>query len=155
MFKSGSIEKELMSSMEKELVDIQFESQHGFGKLAKAVDHLNAAATIFDKAGMTSVASDITDVLESLLRKVSGDESDASDWKDHLHGGNADENTPDDFDQKTLERGRKVEMEHTNDPEVAKEIAMDHMIETPKNEGTPIESDYYVELAKLEKKLEQ
>ena len=40
-----------------------------------------------------------------------------------------------------LERGIKVEMEHTNDEEVAKEIALDHLNE---------KLDYYKELAKIE-----
>lgn len=41
-----------------------------------------------------------------------------------------------------LEKGAKVEMEHTNDPAVAREIAMDHLWEMP---------DYYTKLATIEK----
>jgi hypothetical protein len=41
-------------------------------------------------------------------------------------------------------KGIKVEMEHTNDPEVAKEISKDHLTEFPM---------YYTGLAKLEKQL--
>lgn len=158
MFKGGSIETELMHSMEKELVDIQLESQHGFGKLAKAVDHLNAAATLFDKAGMNSVAADITEVLESLLQGMSGDKGEkhqGDHWKDHIPGGKADEYDPEDFDPETLQEGIEVEKEHTDDSPIATEIAMDHMVESKKPGTDPIESDYYKELAKLEEKLEK
>jgi hypothetical protein len=44
-----------------------------------------------------------------------------------------------------LKKGIKVEMEHTNDPEKAKEIAFDHLYEN---------LNYYIELEKMEKKLE-
>lgn len=42
-----------------------------------------------------------------------------------------------------LRKGIKVELEHTDDPDVAKEIAMDHLYEDPK---------YYTKLEKIEKK---
>lgn len=41
-----------------------------------------------------------------------------------------------------LKKGIAVEMEHTSDPGVAKEIAMDHLVELP---------DYYNKLEKIEK----
>lgn len=45
--------------------------------------------------------------------------------------------------QKQLDKGTKVEMEHTKDKELAKKIAMDHLFEIP---------DYYSKLNKIEKK---
>jgi hypothetical protein len=42
-----------------------------------------------------------------------------------------------DVDPKELEMGCKVELEHTEDPEVAKAIALDHLAERP---------DYYSKL---------
>jgi len=48
------------------------------------------------------------------------------------------------FDPAQLTNGTKIEMEHTSDPEAAKAIAKDHLAEHP---------DYYIELAKMEKKL--
>jgi len=42
-----------------------------------------------------------------------------------------------------LEKGIKVEMEHTSDKDLAEEIAKDHLFEFP---------DYYIKLAKMEKK---
>jgi len=52
-------------------------------------------------------------------------------WKDKLHGGKADDKTPDDFPEDELEIGTKVEREHTDNPDIATEIAMDHLEEDP------------------------
>ena len=43
--------------------------------------------------------------------------------------------------KKQLEKGKKVELEHTNDIKKANEIAMDHLFEDPK---------YYTKLEKIE-----
>jgi len=45
--------------------------------------------------------------------------------------------------EKQLDKGKEVEMEHVDDEDTAKEIAMDHVYEDPK---------YYDELAKMEKR---
>lgn len=66
-------------------------------------------------------------------------------WHDQVPGGKADRKSPTDFDAKALEKGALVELEHTGDPILAIEIAMDHLTESP---------DYYDELEKMEKKLE-
>jgi hypothetical protein len=50
-------------------------------------------------------------------------------WKDKLPGGLADKRTPEDFEDDDVEKGADVEMEHTDDREVAREIAMDHLTE--------------------------
>jgi predicted nucleotidyltransferase len=65
---------------------------------------------------------------------------------DHIHGGFADEDSPNDFDREQLKIGIEIEMEHTNDPELAKEIAMDHLSEIP---------DYYTRLKAMEKQAEK
>ena len=46
-----------------------------------------------------------------------------------------------DVDPGQLEKGIDVEMEHTDDPEIAKEIALDHLTELP---------DYYDRLETIE-----
>lgn len=51
--------------------------------------------------------------------------------EDKLPGGLADKATPNEFDPKQLAMGVKVEMEHTSDPKIAREIAMDHLKEDP------------------------
>lgn len=62
-------------------------------------------------------------------------------WEDKMPGGLADKKSPDDVDQEQLRMGVEVEMEHVDDPELAKEIAMDHLVEIP---------DYYSRLAQME-----
>lgn len=49
-----------------------------------------------------------------------------------------------DFDPVQLKRGAEVELEHTDDLEIAKAIAKAHLKESP---------NYYIELKKMEKKL--
>jgi 2'-5' RNA ligase len=65
-----------------------------------------------------------------------GDESlDKGQYEEKLVGGIADGTSPEDYDPEQLETGTRVEMEHTDDPEIAREIAMDNLKEDP---------DYYV-----------
>lgn len=71
MFKSASFENEIYQSMEKSLVANQTESKHGFKRLAQAADYLNAAAEIFDQAGMTEQSEEITEVLQGLVQALS------------------------------------------------------------------------------------
>jgi hypothetical protein len=60
-----------------------------------------------------------------------------------IKGGLADNINPKYFNQLELGKGIKVELEHTNDPKIAREIATDHLSENPK---------YYEELEKIEGK---
>lgn len=62
---------------------------------------------------------------------------------DRLPGGAADDVDHDTLDQDALKDGKKHELEHTDDPELAEEIAADHIVE----EG----DDYYKKLSALEK----
>ena len=66
--------------------------------------------------------------------------------KDKVPGGLADKKKPSDFDSDALEKGIKVELEHTDDKNLAKEITMDHLKEHPKY----YEDDF---LPKMEKEL--
>jgi len=68
------------------------------------------------------------------------------DYGDRLPGGLADGNSPTQFDPKQLRMGMRVEMEHTNDPRLAREIAMDHLREFP---------NYYTMLLQMESQAEQ
>jgi hypothetical protein len=61
---------------------------------------------------------------------------------DTIHGGKADKAKPSDFDPKQLKMGIAVEMEHTKDRRLAREIAMDHLSEDPR---------YYTKLKKVHK----
>lgn len=64
-----------------------------------------------------------------------------SRYKERIPGGTARHMRPSDFDEDELLRGTQVEMEHTRNREVAREIAMDHLAERP---------DYYDLLERLE-----
>lgn len=57
-----------------------------------------------------------------------------------------DDRPDSDYDKTQLENGVKVEMEHTNNEEIAKKIAKDHLDEFP---------TYYIELANMEAALKQ
>lgn len=72
--------------------------------------------------------------------------SPAKDHVDKLPGGLADKNVPEDFDPEQLALGIKIELEHTKDKSLAREIAMDHLKE---------DSRYYTELLKMEGTLEK
>ena len=61
--------------------------------------------------------------------------------EDRLPGGLGDTKKPADFDEEQLAKGVKVEMEHTDDPAIAREIAMDHLTE---------DSLYYDKLEEVE-----
>ena len=61
-------------------------------------------------------------------------------------GGLADKKKDDEFDSKELDMGKKVELEHTEDKELANDIAKDHLVEFP---------NYYTELKKMEDKLDK
>lgn len=62
---------------------------------------------------------------------------------ERIPGGLASGKNPADFDPEQLEIGMKVELEHSGDADMAREIAMDHLIE---------DSDYYRKLAVMEGK---
>jgi hypothetical protein len=64
------------------------------------------------------------------------------DSEGKLLGGKADKMKPEDFDEEQLKIGTEHELEHTDDEDTAREIAMDHLAEDP---------DYYKKLKKIEK----
>jgi hypothetical protein len=63
--------------------------------------------------------------------------------KEEISGGMADGRKDSEYPQDQLRMGRKVELEHTNDPAKANEIAKDHLSEDPK---------YYTHLKEMEDK---
>ena len=60
-----------------------------------------------------------------------------------LHGGVGDNTRPEDVDPEELEMGVDVEHEHTDDDDIAEEIALDHLTEDP---------EYYTHLKEMEEK---
>lgn len=51
------------------------------------------------------------------------------DWNDKIKGGLAKNKKPSDYDLDKLSKGAEIQMEHTDDPEEAIDIAMDHLEE--------------------------
>ena len=50
--------------------------------------------------------------------------------KDEIFGGFGDSEPSEKFDKEQLEKGIRVELEHTDDPEIAEEITKDHLTES-------------------------
>jgi hypothetical protein len=63
--------------------------------------------------------------------------------EDQIEGGIGDETDPEDLDPEEYHAGEEVEMEHTNDPTIAREIARDHLTEDPR---------YYTHLKEMEER---
>lgn len=68
---------------------------------------------------------------------------------DKLKGGKGDKTKDEDLNKKQLEIGESVEMEHTSDPELAREIAKDHLSEELQDGKNKKEQEYYTELKKI------
>jgi hypothetical protein len=86
------------------------------------------------------------DDIEALLYELATDyvESNDPDSEDLIPGGKADDVPDEDLPMEQLLKGIKVEMEHTDDPDIAKEIATDHVEEF---------STYYDALEDMENEL--
>ncbi len=80
------------------------------------------------------------DVLDRIVENLIEGVDDALNG-DELEGGLADEKGEDEFDEEQLEKGEDVEMEHTDDEDIAEEIAKDHLMEM---------DDYYDKLEDME-----
>lgn len=74
------------------------------------------------------------------------DQEDQDQEQDQISGGLADNAPDEEFCPRQLAVGQKVEMEHTDDPNLAKEIAKDHLKEHPR---------YYRYLKRMEDMLKQ
>lgn len=61
---------------------------------------------------------------------------------DKLPGGRADNKSSKEFSPQALQKGIEHELEHTTDPKIAEEIAMDHLAE---------DEEYYEKLERIEK----
>lgn len=70
----------------------------------------------------------------------------SSKEKDKVSGGLSDNKSEKTFDEKSVQKGILVEMEHTTSKDLAREIAQDHLSENPK---------YYNYLDEMEKKMDK
>lgn len=69
-------------------------------------------------------------------------EKDALEATNKIKGGLGDNKKPSDFPRGVLDEGAEEEKEHTTDPDMAREIAIDHLTK---------DQDYYTKLKKVEK----
>lgn len=135
----SSIPKKFRTRVEAMGAKIQ---QAGAG-LALVFEDLAKAEACFQTLtaeGMRIVKHDIPGVLyvHSVLHEAQGNDPGPEEFgagagpvPDQLPGGKGDGKADDAFDAEQLEAGVKVEMEHTDDPAKAREIAKDHLSEDP------------------------
>lgn len=103
------------------------------GKITEALSslkqHLPAIQEVkrIDPDAYASVVNLVGGLIE-LSREVSSKTMKKSDL---ISGGLADDKVPSEFDPEALAIGTQIELEHTKDPSVAREIAMDHLSEDP------------------------
>jgi hypothetical protein len=94
--------------------------------------------------------------VEELRDRVGLDiiEKQASFAEDELFGGFGDELPDERYDSEQLNKGIEVELEHTSDPEIAKEIVKDHLEESDdyKNHDG---GKYYDKLEEMEEEIEE
>lgn len=81
-----------------------------------------------------------------LIDKFKKTKNEYDQFKEMIPGGLAAGKTPKDFDPKQIEKGIKVELEHSGNKELAAEIATDHLEENPR---------YYDYLEEMEKKMDK
>jgi hypothetical protein len=85
---------------------------------------------------------EVEEIVYSLLSEsLDNDSEEDYDEDEEIEGGLADDEDPEKYDLDQLLKGIEVEFEHTDDPEIAMEIAMDHLEE---------KDDYYDSLSKME-----
>lgn len=74
---------------------------------------------------------EVVDAMILMAQGMAAQDESVQKSEDQLPGGLADKKKPTDFDQKELSMGIEHEKEHTNDEDLAREIAMDHLSEDP------------------------
>ena len=68
------------------------------------------------------------------------------EYVEHIPGGRAEGKQPEDYPADQISQGINVELEHTEDKNIAQEISLDHLEEF---------DDYYTGLAEMETKLKK
>lgn len=75
--------------------------------------------------------------------------------EEKIDGGKADGHADSEYPKDQIEKGIKVEMEHTDSKAEAKEVAKDHLQEEKEMGKSKDELEYYDELHDMEKELEK
>jgi hypothetical protein len=123
---------------------VGFELDKAFADYRNSSRTGNSHQRAFDRLGRLINSLNDWGRIGRRVARANGLPSD-DEWEDRLPGGKADGKTPSDFEKKDLQEGAEVELEHTDDYDVAIEIASDHLEE--------LGNSYYPELKKMEKKL--
>jgi hypothetical protein len=112
--------------------DLDLQAEDLANRLDEAVAAIGDCVAILKQLGMDGEKAEAK-ILALVQDEVRGPEA--------IPGGMAKGKSDADFDPKQIEKGIKIELEHTGDAEKAKEIAKDHLTEIP---------DYYDRLEKME-----
>lgn len=93
-------------------------------------------------------------LIEMYKRMFAGETPQTKTAEENIEGGIGDDVDLDKFPKDQIEKGIKVEMEHTDSPAEAEEIVADHLQEEVEESGKdPRDVKYYDELANMEEKL--
>ena len=155
----SEIPQEYWGSPEDELQETSDRYTGGMKEYNRVVDNLRKTIRDFyqyyaqDKDELKRILDDVMYGLDDIVpeyphmgKGVFGETEEVPSEKpedgDFIEGGLADDEHLSKYDPQQISMGIEVEMEHTNDPKVALEIAMDHLEEIP---------DYYTHLDKMEK----
>lgn len=106
-------------------------------RLEEAVTALEDCVSLLKELGMEEGKAE-EKILSIVQNEIQGPEA--------IPGGLAKGKSDSDFDPDQIEKGIKVELEHTGDREKAKEISQDHLMENPK---------YYDYLEEMEAKADK
>lgn len=128
---------DLFQGKEPQGKDLDLRAEDLANRLEEAVTAIGDCVAILRELGMEGGKAG-EEILGILQDEVFGPEA--------IPGGLAKGKADSDFDPAQIEKGIKVELEHTGDKDKAKEIAKDHLMENPK---------YYDYLEKMEEKADK
>lgn len=94
-----------------------------------------------DHVAITHCPKNRDSILVAMQKAMTMESDDPASLPNALPGGRADGVSPLNFDAAALDEGAQHELEHTTDVAIAREIAMDHLVEDP---------DYYKKLKRVE-----
>jgi hypothetical protein len=117
--------------------DLDLRAEDLANRLEEAVTAIGDCVAILKELGMEGGKAE-EKILSVIQGEIQGGEA--------IPGGLAKGKPDSDFDPAQIEKGIKVELEHTGDREKAREIAKDHLTEIP---------DYYDRLEKMEEEAEK
>jgi hypothetical protein len=124
-------------------------------QMQKTIDQKNLS-TEQKQQQLGILVSNISDAINKHIRDASGQitvtipSPKMASNSDKLKGGKGDDVPYSKMNKKQLELGTKIEMEHTDDPEIAKEIAGDHLAEQVDEGKSKKEQNYYSLLEKID-----